>query len=48
MSRGGYTSTLSAAMNASCGMSTLPNWRMRFLPSFYLSSSLRLRVTSPP
>ena len=29
-----YTSTFSAAMNASCGMSTLPNWRMCFLPSF--------------
>jgi hypothetical protein len=27
-----HTSTFSAAMNASCGMSTLPNWRMRFLP----------------
>ncbi len=38
----------SASMNAACGMSTLPNWRMRFLPSFCFSSSLRLRVTSPP
>ena len=28
-------------MNASCGMSTLPNWRMRFLPSFCFSRSLR-------
>jgi hypothetical protein len=26
----------------------LPNWRMRFLPSFCLSSSLRLRLISPP
>ena len=43
-----HTSTFSAAMNASCGISTLPNWRMRFLPSFCFSSSLRLRVTSPP
>ena len=43
-----YTSTFSAAMNASCGMSTLPNWRIFFLPSFCLSRSLRLRVTSPP
>ena len=42
------TSTFSAAMNASCGMSTLPNWRIFFLPSFCLSRSLRLRVTSPP
>ncbi len=39
---------LSAWMKASCGMSTLPNWRIRFLPSFCFSSSLRLRVTSPP
>src|SRR5271168_4875989 len=31
-----HTSTFSAAINASCGMSTLPNWRMRFLPSFCL------------
>src|SRR5262249_19293771 len=45
---GAHTSTLSAAMNASCGISTLPNWRMRFLPSFCFSRSLRLRVTSPP
>ena len=43
-----HTSTFNAAMNASCGMSTLPNCRMRFLPSFCLSSSLRLRVASPP
>jgi hypothetical protein len=39
------TSTLGAAMKASCGMSTLPNWRMRFLPSFCFSRSLRLQVT---
>jgi hypothetical protein len=43
-----YTSTFSAAINASCGMSTLPNWRMRFLPFFCFSRSLRLRVISPP
>ena len=43
-----HTSTFSAAMKASCGISTLPNWRMRFLPSFCFSRSLRLRVTSPP
>ena len=30
------------------GMSTLPNCRIFFLPSFCLSSSLRLRVASPP
>ncbi len=41
-------SIFSAAMKASCGMSTLPNWRIFFLPSFCLSRSLRLRVMSPP
>ena len=41
-------SIFSAAMKASCGISTLPNWRMRFLPSFCFSRSLRLRVMSPP
>ena len=41
-------STLSAAMKASCGMSTLPNCRIFFLPSFCFSRSLRLRVMSPP
>ena len=39
---------LSAAMKALCGISTWPNWRIRFLPSFCFSSSLRLRVMSPP
>ena len=43
-----HTSTFSAAMNASCGMSTFPYWRIFFLPSFCFSRSLRLRVTSPP
>jgi hypothetical protein len=43
-----YPSTFSAAMNASCGMSTLLNWRIFFLPSFCFSRSLRLRVMSPP
>ncbi len=37
-----------AAMKASCGISTLPNWRIRFLPAFCFSKSLRLRVASPP
>ncbi len=47
--RGGPQSPiLRAWMKASCGISTLPNCRMRFLPSFCFSSSLRLRVTSPP
>ena len=39
---------LRAAIKADCGISTLPNWRIRFLPSFCFSRSLRLRVTSPP
>ena len=37
-----------AAMNASCGTSTRPTIFIRFLPSFCFSSSLRLRVMSPP
>jgi len=43
-----YTSTFSAAINASCGISTLPNCRMRFFPSFCFSRSFRFRVASPP
>ena len=38
----------SAATKASCGTSTRPMVFMRFLPSFCFSSSLRLRVMSPP
>ena len=41
-------STLRAAMKASCGISTLPNCRIFFLPSFCFSRSLRLRLMSPP
>ena len=37
-----------AAMKASWGTSTRPTIFMRFLPSFCFSSSLRLRVMSPP
>ena len=43
-----HVSILSAAMKASCGMSTLPNCRIFFLPAFCFSRSLRLRVASPP
>jgi len=40
--------TFSTARKASCGISTRPTRFMRFLPSFCFSSSLRLRVMSPP
>ncbi len=42
------TSEVRAAMKASCGTSTRPIDFMRFLPSFCFSSSLRLRLISPP
>ena len=42
------TSEVSAAMKASWGTSTRPIDFIRFLPSFCFSSSLRLRVISPP
>ena len=42
------SSTLRTAMKASCGISTVPNCFMRFLPSFCFSRSLRLREISPP
>ena len=38
----------STARNASCGTSMRPTCFMRFLPSFWRSSSLRLRLMSPP
>ncbi len=38
----------SAEMNASWGTSTRPTIFIRFLPSFCFSSSLRLRLMSPP
>src|SRR5204862_8181491 len=41
-------SRLSTARKASCGTSTMPTCFMRFLPAFCCSSSLRLRVMSPP
>ena len=37
-------STFNAAINAPCGMSTLPNCRIFFLPSFCFSRSFGLRV----
>ncbi|MCC0038694.1 MAG: DUF559 domain-containing protein [Brucellaceae bacterium] len=37
-----------ASTKAACEISTLPNCRRRFLPSFCFFRSLRLRVTSPP
>ena len=41
-------SIFNTARNADCGTSTFPIWRMRFLPRFCFSSSLRLREMSPP
>jgi hypothetical protein len=42
------SSRLRTVIKASCGISTEPTIFMRFLPAFCFSSSLRLRVTSPP
>ena len=41
-------SSFSSARKASCGTSTCPTIFIRFLPSACFSSSLRLRVMSPP
>jgi hypothetical protein len=43
-----HASIFNAARNADCGISTFPNCRIRFLPSFCFSSSFRLREMSPP
>jgi len=43
-----FQSARSTSKNAFCGMLTFPTCFMRFLPSFCFSSSLRLRVMSPP
>ena len=45
---GRHSSSVSALMKASWGISTRPIDFMRFLPSFCFSRSLRLRVMSPP
>ena len=45
---GPQSSRRRAEMNASWGTSTRPMFFIRFLPSFWRSSSLRLRVMSPP
>jgi hypothetical protein len=37
------SSLLRAAVKADRGISTLPNWRIRFLPSFLFFEELRLR-----
>ncbi|MBF8267358.1 MAG: Protein tyrosine/serine phosphatase-like protein (Modular protein) [Dehalococcoidia bacterium] len=43
-----YRSSLRRARKASWGISTFPTRFMRFFPSACFSSSLRLRVMSPP
>lgn len=43
-----HPSIFNAEMNASCGMSTFPNWRIFFLPAFCFSRSFFFRVASPP
>ena len=42
------SSIFSTARKASLGTWTVPNWRMRFLPSFCFSRSFFFRVISPP
>lgn len=43
-----YFFIFKTSIKAFWGTSTLPNWRMRFLPAFCFSSNLRLREISPP
>src|ERR1700688_1224846 len=45
---GGEDQALRTSMNASWGMLTEPKAFIRFFPSFCFSSSLRLRLISPP
>ena len=42
------SSSFRTLMKASWGIWTLPNWRIRFLPSFCFSRSFFFRVMSPP
>ena len=42
------SSSFNTLMNAFCGISTLPIWRILFLPSFCFSSSFFFLVISPP
>ena len=44
----GQESIFSTAIKASEGTCTVPNWRIRFLPSFCFSNSFFFRVISPP
>src|SRR5262245_37692634 len=48
LARSGYCDDFSTWIKASWGMLILPMLFIRFLPSFCFSSSLRLRVISPP
>ena len=43
-----HQSIFRTARKASLGTCTVPNWRIRFLPSFCFSSSFFFRVISPP
>lgn len=43
-----HESIFRTARNASLGTCTVPNWRIRFFPSFCFSSSFFFRVISPP
>ena len=42
------SSSFSTLINAFCGISTFPTWRIRFLPSFCFSRSFFFREISPP
>lgn len=44
----GHQSSFNTSKNAFCGTSTLPIWRIFFLPFFCFSSNLRFREISPP